>query len=123
MRVNAGCRNALKAVPMIRLLRPGAGLADITSFLIVCDNEGVSVKQLAYLGGTSTATISRSINYLARSPECASIADHLCLLRLSLHPNDGRRRAVFLTDDGQHLKRDIGALFSSQVTTSGGATP
>jgi DNA-binding MarR family transcriptional regulator len=122
MRANTGCRSVLEAVRMFQVLRPGARLTDITSFLIVCDNEGLSVKELAYLSGASAATISRSIKYLAQPGECNATADSLCLLRLSRHPQDGRLRGVFLTDDGRNLERDIRALFSPHGATSDGAT-
>lgn len=122
MRTNAGCRSVLEAVRMFRLWGPSASLTDFTSLLYVCENEGVCLKELAYLGGTSTATMSRSISFLAGSSEFSSTPECSCLLRLSSHPNDGRRRSVFLTEDGQQLRRDIEALFSPSATASGGVT-
>ncbi len=122
MRANAGCRSVLEAVRMFRLWGPTASLTDFMSLLYVCENEGVSVKELAYLGGTSAATMSRSIKYLAGYSECDLAAEYLCLLRLCSHPCDGRRRAVFLTEDGRQLKRDIEALFSASTAASGDLT-
>ena len=117
MRANADCRSVLEAVRMFRLWRPGASLTDFMSYLYVCENEGASVKELAYLGRTSTATMSRSIKYLAGSSECDLSAECLCLLYS--HPDDRRRRIVFLTEYGRQLRLEIGALFALRAVASG----
>ena len=118
MRANVDCRSVLEALETFRLWRPSAGLTDFLSFLYVCENEGATVKELAYLGRTSAATMSRSIKYLAESPECDVPAECLCLLRLCSHPDDGRLRTVFLTDEGRQLRREIEALFVPPAATS-----
>jgi DNA-binding MarR family transcriptional regulator len=118
VRPSDNCKSMLEAVRMLQLRVPGANLTDIVTFLCVCENEGASVKELAFFSGTSTATVSRSINYLARSPECGPAAHHGCLFRMCSHPHDGRRGAVFLTDDGRQLKRGIELLFSVPESVS-----
>lgn len=113
MRPNDGCKSMLEAVRMLQLRVPGANLTDILTFLCVCENEGACVKELAFFSGTSTATVSRSINYLARSPASELAVNHMGLFRMCSHPHDGRRGAVFLTDDGHQLKRGIELLFAA----------
>ncbi len=122
MRPSAGCKSILEAVRMLQLRVPGANLTDILTFLCVCENEGASVKELAFFSGTSTATMSRSIDYLARAPECEAVAEHICLLRMCSHPHDRRRGAIFLSDDGHQLKRGIKSLISAPAKESDGAT-
>lgn len=108
----------LEAVRIFRLRRSSASLTDFISFLCVCENEGTTVKQLAYLGGTTTATMSRSIKYLAEATECDLTPEYLRLLRLASHPYDGRRRTVFLTEGGQQLRRDIHALLATPAAVA-----
>ena len=120
MRGTVDCRSMLEIVRMFQLRRSSATLTDFISFLCVCGYEGTSVKQLAYLGGTTPATMSRSIKYLAEPSKCDLTAEYLRLLDLCSHPDDGRRRAVFLSEDGQRLRRDIESLLSP--LTADGAT-
>ncbi len=102
----------LEAMKMFRLKRSSASLTDLMTFLYVCKDEGRSVKELAYLAGTSVATISRSIEYMVGPAQSGSPAEDASLLRLCSDPADKRRRAVFLTESGRQLRSDIEALFS-----------
>lgn len=114
MRPN-GSQSMLDAVRILRVWVPDANLTDILTFLCVCENEGASVKELAFFGGTSAATVSRSINFLARSSESDGAARHRPLLRTCSDPHDGRRGAVFLTPDGRQLKCSIQLLYSAPL--------
>ncbi len=82
------------------------------AFLHVCDCEGVSVKHLAYLCGLSVASTSRFVHALDVSVD-GNAASERGLVRVMQHPEDGRRRSVFLTERGRQLRDEIDALFTS----------
>ena len=99
----------LAAIDAIRL-RCDVGLTGIVAFLQVCENEGLSVKELAYLCGMSEATVSRAVHALRSPYHRRDGIAHEGLLQVYEHPEDRRRIMVCLTEDGQALRDSLARL-------------
>jgi len=90
-------------------------LTSIVAFLHVCENEGVTVKELAYLCRVSEASISRALQTL-RLPSARRVGTtHGGLVRVFQHPDDGRRRVVYLTEDGCELRNAVDRTLSARA--------
>ena len=90
-------------------------LTSIVAFLHVCENEGVTVKELAYLCGVSEASISRSLQTLRLPSARGDGIVHHGLVRVFQHPDDGRRRIVYLTEDGCELRNAVDRTLSART--------
>jgi len=90
-------------------------LTNIVAFLHVCENEGVTVKELAYLCGASEASISRSLQALRLPAASRDGIVHHGLVQVFQHPDDGRRRVVYLTEDGCELRNVVDRTLSAQT--------
>lgn len=104
----------LASIETIRLKNRDIGLMGVIVFLYICENEGMSVKELAYHCGASDASISRSIQALRLPTSRSGKASHNGLVHVFQNPDDGRRHLVFLTEHGQRLRDEIGALLTAQ---------
>lgn len=75
-------------------------LGCITVFLRVCEHNGTCIKDLVHLSGLSEAKVSRSVEALRLSGRAG-------LVDVRRHPSDGRKRLVFLTEDGVRLRDEM----------------
>lgn len=96
----------LSALRMLLQKNRNMHLESILVFLRVCGNDGLSIKDLVYLCGLSESMVSRSVESL-RAPNKGG------LVRIVQHPSDGRRRLVFLTEEGLRLRDEIGQTFAA----------
>lgn len=97
---------ALRCIQVFRAERRDLSLGSIIAFLHICDEEGVAIKELAHRYGFSESSMSRFVHALrdtGRRPAC------LNLVEITAHPDDRRRRLVYLTSDGQRLKATVRA--------------
>lgn len=79
-------------------------LGCITVFLCVCEHNGICIKDIVHLCGLSEAKVSRSVETLRLSGRQGLVDVHR-------HPTDGRKRLVFLSDDGEALRTEMEGLF------------
>ena len=79
-------------------------LGSVTIFLCVCEHNGICIKDLARRSGLNVTKVSRSV-------ECLRQAGEPGLVDVTRHPTDGRRRLVFLTEDGVRLRDEMENLF------------
>jgi len=86
----------LKRVPNLRL-------ETLIIFLAVCVNEGIGVKDLVYICGLSDSMVSRAVDSLCRTESGE-------LLAVVRHATDGRRRLVYLSENGRALAQEVEAL-------------
>jgi DNA-binding MarR family transcriptional regulator len=77
---------------------------EIVAFLYTCENEGLSVQELAYVAGLTQSTASRSLRSLGRPGSDWAQAPALGLVDAFLNPNDGRSHVIHLTDQGRALR-------------------
>lgn len=80
-------------------------LGSIIAFLHICDNEGAPIKNLAHRCGFSESSMSRYVHSLS-----LGAAVRPGLVEIVAHPDDRRRRLVFLTAAGANLKDELRKL-------------
>lgn len=83
-------------------------LGCITVFLRVCEHNGVWFKDLVYLCDLSEAKVSRSVEALRLSGTNG-------LVDVRRHPTDGRRRLIYLTDEGTRLRDEMERIFAADT--------
>ncbi len=97
----------LSSVGMLRAADKNIQLGSVIAFLHVCESEGMSIKVLAHLYGYSESSMSRYVHALAEPSKRGSAIKHDGLVAIARHPDDSRRRLVFLTTDGRRLREAI----------------
>ena len=100
----------LEAILALKALDARISVNEIIAFLYVCENEGLSVQELAYIGGLTQSTASRSLRSLGRPDSPWSQPPALGLVDAYLNPNDGRSHVIQLTDKGRALREDLDGL-------------
>lgn len=106
----------LEALSVFRDLNPTITVNEIVSFLYTCENEGLSVQELAYVSRMTEPTASRSIRSFgpagaewARPPACG-------LVEAFLNPNDGRGRVLHLTEEGRAVRDRLDRIIGQAIT-------
>lgn len=94
----------LEAILALKACDARISVNEIIAFLYVCENEGLSVQELAYVGGLTQSTASRSLRSLGRPGSAWSQPPALGLVDAYLNPNDGRSHVIHLTDEGRELR-------------------
>lgn len=116
-------RNTILAgLELFRSRTPDLWVNNILTFLYVCENEGLNIKELAQISRLSEATASRSIRSFAAPDSPSALKPALGLVELVENPEDGRGRLIFLTEAGRQLARELDVLIR-QVRTIGPADP
>lgn len=115
-------RNAvLESLEAFRARDPTILLNSVVAFLYVAENEGLGVKELAYLCQLNEATTSRAIRALAAPEAPGALPPSLGLVVLLQNPRDARGRLIFLTDEGRALRRRIDAAIGQGVVIKMGS--
>lgn len=89
---------------------------EIVAFLYVCENEGLSVQELAYVAGLTQSTASRSLRSLGRAGSDWAQPPALGLVDAFLNPTDGRSHVVHLSDRGRTLRDKLDEMIRRAVT-------
>jgi DNA-binding MarR family transcriptional regulator len=108
----------LAAVYAMRGAFPALTLRQSIAFLYVCENEGLNMRELAFVSKLSEQAISRGVRGMAEgAPQHASPP----LLRLQRHPFDNRLRLVFLSEAGAALRDRVSHAIAgrSPIRTDG----
>jgi DNA-binding MarR family transcriptional regulator len=100
----------LEAILALKALDARISVNEIIAFLYVCENEGLSVQELAFVGGLTQSTASRSLRSLGRPDSPWSQAPALGLVEAFLNPHDGRSHVVHLTEEGRDLRERLDEL-------------
>lgn len=103
-------RTLLECLDAVHRQRPDLGFSALVTFLLVCEHEGVNVKELAFLSCASQSVVSRSISALRTG--CRGRSESLVAIERDDH--DRRRSRVYLTEDGRALKDEIAILFERE---------
>lgn len=111
MRPQSGRNTLFVAVDAMRETFPSLTLRQTIAFLYVCENEGLNMRELAYVSKLSVQTVSRAVRGMAEGgPEQACQP----LLRLERHPSDNRLRLIFLSEAGVALKAKISRAIAAR---------
>jgi DNA-binding MarR family transcriptional regulator len=102
----------LAALELFRKLTPDLWINNVLTFLYVCENEGLNIKELAQLARLSEPTASRSIRSFATPETPGAMKPCLGLVELVENPEDGRGRLIYLTAAGRALALEIEAVIS-----------
>jgi len=105
----------LEALLAFRALSPRISVTEITAFLYTCENEGLSVQELAYISGMSQSAASRNLRGLGRAGTPWALPPAAGLVEAFLHPNDGRSHVLHLSDDGRKLRDRLDEIIGRGV--------
>lgn len=94
----------LEAILVLKALDPRISVNEMLAFLYVCENEGLSVQELAYVAQLTQSTASRSLRSLGRPGVEWSQPPALGLVDAFLNPKDGRSHVVHLTEEGRAIR-------------------
>jgi DNA-binding MarR family transcriptional regulator len=100
----------LACLHLFKALDPRVSVNEIMAFLYVCENEGLTVQDLAAVGRLTQSTASRSLRALGPADSEWSLQPALGLVRAYLHPNDGRSHVIQLTDRGLDMRERLDGL-------------
>ena len=103
----------VEALALFRGLNPTITVNEIATFLHACDQEGLTIQELADLADMTEPTASRSIRSFgppgsewARAPACG-------LVEAFLNPKDGRSRVLHLTPAGRAVRDRLDAIIGA----------
>lgn len=100
----------LACLHLFKTLDPRVSVNEIMAFLYVCENEGLTVQDLAVVGRLTQSTASRSLRALGPADSEWSLQPALGLVRAYLHPNDGRSHVIQLTERGLDMRERLDDL-------------
>ena len=105
----------LEALSYFKEIAPGVTVNEIISFLYTCENEGLSVQELAYVARMTEPTASRSIRSFGPAGADWARPPALGLVEAFLNPNDGRSRIIHLTDEGRAVRTRLDAVIKQAI--------
>jgi DNA-binding MarR family transcriptional regulator len=105
----------LAALEIFRALDIGITTNNIVTFLYLCENEGISVTELAALAGLNPATASRSIRSLAAVGARWSLPPHLGLIEVLGYGPSRNSKTLRLTPLGAEIRDRLNALIEQGV--------
>lgn len=101
-------RNAiLQAIHLFKGLDARVSVNEVIAFLYVCENEGLTVQELADVAGLTQSTASRSLRALGPAESEWSQPPALGLVEAFLNPADARSHVIHLTDRGRDVSRRL----------------
>ena len=105
----------LEALSYFKEIAPGVTVNEIITFLYTCENEGLSVQELAYVARMTEPTASRSIRSFGPAGADWARPPALGLVEAFLNPNDGRSRIIHLTDEGRAVRTRLDAVIKQAI--------
>jgi DNA-binding MarR family transcriptional regulator len=105
----------LEALHAFRALTPEINVNQILAFLYTCENEGLSVQELAFVAGLSQSAASRNLRALGRPESGWSIDPALGLVEPFQRASDGRSHVLHLTPAGEALRERLDEIIRRAV--------
>lgn len=105
----AGVRRRNSVLAALERMRAGeaqVNLTQVLAFFYICENEGLSVSELAMLLRTTTATASRTVASLGQGDP----AVRLGLVVSAVNEKHAQGRLLTLTAEGRRLREEIDRL-------------
>jgi Transcriptional regulators len=98
-------RNALlEGLELFRDLHPGITLGNMIAFMYTCENEGLTILDLAQVSGFYLATASRTIRAFSCPDAEGAMSPALGLVELTQSP---RGKTIHLTEAGRKLRAQL----------------
>jgi DNA-binding MarR family transcriptional regulator len=103
-------RNALlEALELFRDIYPGITIGNMIAFLYVCENEGLTILDLAQVTGFYLATASRTIRAFLEPEAEGVLSPELGLIKIAQSP---RGKTIHLTAAGRRLCAELQAIIA-----------
>lgn len=117
----------LAVIKAFQAANRNVALPNIVVFLHVCESEGMTVKELAWMSGLNSTSVSRALRTLCDG-ECEPGARSRLrsvepLVYLTKHMTDGRRHVAHLTEAGRQLKEQVEFIFGDRDVMNGAGLP
>lgn len=106
----------LEALILLKGLEPRIGVNELVAFLHVCEQEGLSVQELARGAKLTQSTASRSLRSLGPAGSPWSQPPSVGLVEAFLNPADGRSHVIHLTAKGREIRDRLDEIIRSAVT-------
>ena len=98
-------RNAiLETLELFRDLHPGITLGNMIAFMYTCENEGLTILDLAQVSGFYLATASRTIRAFSCPEAEGAMSPALGLVEVTQSP---RGKTIHLTEAGRKLRAQL----------------
>lgn len=105
----------LEALTAFRALSPRVSVNEIVAFLYVCENEGLSVQELAFVSGMSQSAASRNLRALGRAGSAWAMPPALGLVEAYLRDSDSRSHVLRLTPEGERMRDRIDEIIGRRT--------
>ena len=103
-------RNAiLETLEMFRDLHPGITMGNMIAFMYTCENEGLTILDLAQVSGFYLATASRTIRAFSEPDADGAMSPALGLIEDTQTP---RGKTIHLTAAGRKLRAQLEAIIA-----------
>lgn len=100
----------LQALHLFKTLDARVSVNEVVAFLYTCENEGLTVQELADVAGLTQSTASRSVRALGPEGSEWAQAPALGLVEAFLNPNDGRSHVIHLSEHGRRVRERLDAI-------------
>jgi DNA-binding MarR family transcriptional regulator len=94
----------LEALLVFRTVHPRITSNEMVAFLYTCENEGLSVQELAFITGMSQSAASRNLRALGPAGSAWALPPGLGLIEPFLSTTDGRSHVLMLSEAGRELR-------------------
>jgi DNA-binding MarR family transcriptional regulator len=105
----------LEALLAFRALNSRVSISEIVAFLYTCENEGLSVQELAYVSGMSQSAASRNLRALGRPGTPWAVRPALGLVEAYLRASDSRSHVLRLTPEGVRMRERIDEIIGRRT--------
>jgi DNA-binding MarR family transcriptional regulator len=110
-------RNALlESLELFRDVYPGITIGNMIAFLYTCENEGLTILDLAQVTGFYLATASRTIRAFLEPGAEGALSPELGLVEIIQSP---RGKTLHLTEAGRRFRAELQAIIAeaAPITT------
>lgn len=105
----------LAGLETFRRLHPGVTVNEAIVFLYVCENEGLTVSELAFIAGLNSATASRVVRSLTPPGSAGALPPSLNLVELRVTGPKRNSKSAYLTEGGRALRDRLNAIILSSI--------
>jgi DNA-binding MarR family transcriptional regulator len=109
----------LETLELFRDLHPGITLGNMIAFMYTCENEGLTILDLAQVSGFYLATASRTIRAFSAPDAEGAMSPALGLIEVTQTP---RGKTIHLTEAGRKLRAQIEEIIAEAAPIQSPAT-